>query len=126
MSRSSFPAALARLWPGPLRPPPLAALIGALGVAVMIGVVMAPWLKDLHTFGFHDWDAETSHRYLAVRIREYAKRKKWSQNQVADFAGLSRSQLSRLVAGKQSPTLATLLKIAAALDVGVRELLPPS
>ncbi len=70
--------------------------------------------------------ADATHRYLAARIREFAKRKRWSQNQVADFAGISRSQLSRVVAGKTSPTLVLLVKIARALEVGVRDLLPPN
>jgi hypothetical protein len=48
------------------RSPPLAAVVGAVAVAVMIGVVMAPWYKDLATLGFHDWDAQTAHRYLAL------------------------------------------------------------
>lgn len=68
MSRSSLLAALARRWPdrARLRPPPLAALIGAIGLVTMIAVVMWPWLKNVHTFGFHDWDVETSHRYLSI------------------------------------------------------------
>ncbi len=58
MSRSSLLAKLRSL--------SVAGVIGALGVAAMIAVVMYPWLKNLHTFGFHDWDVETSHRYLAI------------------------------------------------------------
>ncbi len=46
--------------------PPVAAMIGAAAVAAMIGLVVAPWFKDWSTFGFHDWDAQTSHRYLAI------------------------------------------------------------
>lgn len=48
------------------RPRAAAAIVGGLAVAVMIALVMAPWLKDLSTFGFHDWDVQTAHRYLAV------------------------------------------------------------
>jgi len=69
---------------------------------------------------------DAAHRYFAARIRELVRRRKWSQNQLADFAGLSRAQLSRVLNGKQSPTLGTMLKIAAALDVSARDLLPPS
>lgn len=46
--------------------PPVAAMIGAAAVAATIAVVVAPWFKDRSTFGFHDWDAQTSHRYLAI------------------------------------------------------------
>ena len=52
------------------------------------------------------------------------RRRRWSQNKLADFAGISHAQLSRLINCEQSPTVATLGKIAAALDVAVRELLP--
>jgi hypothetical protein len=41
----------------------------------MIFLVMAPWFKSFSTFGFHDWDAQTAHRYLAlismVRYHEF-------------------------------------------------------
>jgi hypothetical protein len=32
-------------------------------VAIVV-VVMAPWLSQWSTFGFHDWDVQTAHRYL--------------------------------------------------------------
>ena len=48
------------------KPRTAAAILGALAVATMIALVMAPWLRDVSTFGFHDWDVQTSHRYLAV------------------------------------------------------------
>lgn len=70
--------------------------------------------------------SDTAHRYLAARVRELAKRRRWSQNQLADFAGISRAQMSRVLNGAQSPTLATVVKIAGALEVGLRELLPPT
>ncbi len=39
----------------------------SLALATLVGsvaIVMAPWFTDTHTFGFHDWDAITSFRYL--------------------------------------------------------------
>jgi hypothetical protein len=51
---------------GPLDAGHVAAAIGFAAVATMIGLVMAPWFKDTTTFGFHDWDAQTSHRYLTL------------------------------------------------------------
>src|SRR5207249_9192975 len=33
-------------------------------IAVAVAVVLAPWFRDTSTFGFHDWDAQTAHRYL--------------------------------------------------------------
>jgi transcriptional regulator with XRE-family HTH domain len=64
------------------------------------------------------------HRQVAARIRAQARKKRWSANQVADFAGLGRGYLSEVLAGKKSPTLRTLAKIASALDVPLKELFP--
>jgi transcriptional regulator with XRE-family HTH domain len=66
------------------------------------------------------------HRRIAASIRAHADRQKISLNKLADFAGISRRQLARVLNCEQSPTVATLEKIAAALDVGVRDLLPPT
>jgi transcriptional regulator with XRE-family HTH domain len=64
------------------------------------------------------------HRQVVVRIRALARKRRWSANQLADFAGLGRGFVSEVLAGKKSPTLRTLAKLAAALDVPVRELMP--
>lgn len=62
--------------------------------------------------------------HVVARIRELAKRKRISLNKLADFAGVSRSHLARLLVQARSPTLLTLWRIAAALDANVRDLLP--
>jgi len=51
-------------------------------------------------------------------------RKAWSVNQLADFAGLARGGVSEILRVKRYPTLRTLLKLAEALDVPVKDLLP--
>ena len=33
----------------------------------MAFTVTAPWWKDVTTFGFHDWDSQTAHRYLVKK-----------------------------------------------------------
>jgi hypothetical protein len=33
-------------------------------IVLVVAVVMAPWMKDPFTFGFHDWDSQTAHREL--------------------------------------------------------------
>ncbi len=63
------------------------------------------------------------HRHLATRIRQLARSRKMSMNRLADFAGLGRGYVSDVLAGKKSPTLRTLAKIAGALEVPVTELL---
>ena len=55
-----------------------------------------------------------------------AKQQGWSGNRLADTAGVSRAQLSRLLTLQTSPTIGLLKKIAAALDVDTRDLLPPA
>jgi len=66
------------------------------------------------------------HRYIANQIRELAKRCGWSGNRLADTAGVSRAQLSRLLTLQTSPTIGLLKKIATALEVNTRDLLPPT
>jgi transcriptional regulator with XRE-family HTH domain len=65
------------------------------------------------------------HRQLAATIRGHLTRRGWEQYRLADHAGSGRSHLSRLLNLQQSPTLTTLEKLADALDVSVRDLLPP-
>jgi transcriptional regulator with XRE-family HTH domain len=64
------------------------------------------------------------HRRIAASIRDLAKRQKVSLNKLSDFAGISRRQLARVLSGEQSPTVATLEKIAKALGTSVRDLMP--
>ena len=50
------------------------------------------------------------------------KRKGWSVNKLADFSGLGRGYLSDVLTAKKSPTVRTLVKIADALEIEVRDL----
>lgn len=50
------------------------------------------------------------HRQIAARIREHAKRRKMSLNKLADFAGISRRQLGRILNAEQSTMISTLEK----------------
>ena len=65
------------------------------------------------------------HKQVANAIRGQLVRKGWDQAHLADHAAIGQSHLSRLLNQKQSPTLQMLEKIANALDVSVRDLLPP-
>jgi transcriptional regulator with XRE-family HTH domain len=66
------------------------------------------------------------HREMARKIQQAAKQRGWSVNQVADFSGLGRGSVSEIMRGRRSPTLRTLRKIADALEVDVRDLVPSS
>lgn len=57
------------------------------------------------------------HAELIRRIRELAEGKGFSINRLADFSGLSRGYVSKMMRGQQRPTVRTLEKLALALDV---------
>ena len=65
------------------------------------------------------------HRQLILSVRGQMKRKRWSLNQLADFSGLGRGYLSDILTAKKSPTVRTLVKLADALEIEVRDLFPP-
>ncbi|MCC6527068.1 MAG: hypothetical protein IT373_30755 [Polyangiaceae bacterium] len=59
-----------RAWFGPLRRRPWsggAALVAPIAACALAVIVVAPWFENLRTFGFHDWDAVTSFRYLVKK-----------------------------------------------------------
>lgn len=66
---------------------------------------------------------DATHRHLASRVRALAKKRGWSMNQLADFAVVGRGYLSEVLAGRKSPSLRTLVKLAGALEVRVTDLL---
>jgi ribosome-binding protein aMBF1 (putative translation factor) len=59
---------------------------------------------------------------VARRIRRLRERRGWSQQGLAERAGLSRTYLARLETARQDPTLSTLAKLAKALKVPLAEL----
>ena len=63
-----------------------------------------------------------AHRALAHRTHELRKAKGWSQNKLADFAGIARGYLSHILAGEYSPTIRILAQLAEALEVQVKDL----
>jgi transcriptional regulator with XRE-family HTH domain len=62
---------------------------------------------------------------LARNVRAAAKRKRVALTALADFAGVSRSQVFAVLKSATSPTLDWVAKIAAALDVEPWQLLAP-
>jgi len=62
------------------------------------------------------------HRQLTKRIDTLREAKGLSVNYLADFAGVSRGHMSKILSGKQSPTVRTLAKISQALDVDIAAL----
>ncbi len=60
---------------------------------------------------------------MAKRLRILRRRRRLSQQTLADKAGISRPYLARLELGQQDPTLGILEKLAKALRVKVTRLL---
>jgi XRE family transcriptional regulator, regulator of sulfur utilization len=61
--------------------------------------------------------------YLAQNLRYLRSKKNWSQQQLAALADLPRTTLTHIESGQGNPSLANLVKLSAALGVGVEELL---
>ncbi|MFH1532057.1 MAG: helix-turn-helix transcriptional regulator [Pseudomonadota bacterium] len=61
-------------------------------------------------------------RKIVSKIRELANAKGMSQNHLADFTGLSRAHLSRIMNLKQSPSIKTLKRICDTLEVHLGQL----
>jgi transcriptional regulator with XRE-family HTH domain len=59
---------------------------------------------------------------LEKNIRRLVKKRLWSLEQVALESGLSRSHFFYILAGRRTPSMATLKKIADAFEVDVSEL----
>jgi len=67
--------------------------------------------------------AIAQHRHLlGEAIRAQRKRKRWSQERLAERADLSTVFISRVERGKESPSLDSLVKIARALGIRARDL----
>lgn len=57
------------------------------------------------------------------RVRELRKAKGWSQEELAESAGLDRTYIGRCEAGRQNATLKTVYALANALGVKATDLL---
>jgi transcriptional regulator with XRE-family HTH domain len=61
-------------------------------------------------------------RNLAVRIRQLRATKGWSQERLAEEAGIHRTYLGGIETARRNPSLRNLIRIASALGVGPGEL----
>jgi transcriptional regulator with XRE-family HTH domain len=58
------------------------------------------------------------------KVQKYRRKKGFSQEELADRAGLHKTQIGLIESGKRCPRLDTVYKLAAALDVKPARLLP--
>lgn len=61
-------------------------------------------------------------RNLAVRIRELRATKGWSQEKLAEEAGIHRTYLGGIETARRNPSLTNIIRIALALGVRVAQL----
>ncbi len=64
-------------------------------------------------------------KLLGAQVKEQRQTRKWSQQELADKASVSRNTVANIEAGNHSVTLDHVYSICVALDVEVHELLPP-
>ncbi len=69
--------------------------------------------------------AEDARLRLAHNVRRLAARKGLTLVQVADFAGVARPHLERVLALKAGATIPWVAKVAAAIGVDITDLLKP-
>jgi len=62
-------------------------------------------------------------RLLAARIRKLRQDKGWSQERLAELAGIHRTYLGGIETARRNPSVLNLARIADALDVPVAALL---
>jgi len=61
-------------------------------------------------------------RKLMMKVRQLREQKGWTQETLAERAGLSWGYIARLEIGRHDPSLSTLIKLAKALKVTMEEL----
>jgi methanogenic corrinoid protein MtbC1/DNA-binding XRE family transcriptional regulator len=62
---------------------------------------------------------------LGRRVQELRSAREWTQQELADAAGLDRTYISGLEHGKQNPTIGALLRLATALETRLDRLVVP-
>jgi HTH-type transcriptional regulator / antitoxin HipB len=72
-----------------------------------------------------EFENELKAEILAFQFKELRKMKNLTQAQLAEKTGIEKGQISRIENGKYNLTLATINKIAAALDTRVNFDLQP-
>ena len=62
---------------------------------------------------------------MHLRLREWRERRGLSTRELGERAGVQFSTVHRIEAGRMSPTVAMLEKLAKALGIDVRDFFPP-
>ncbi len=63
-------------------------------------------------------------RTFGATVRRLREARTWSQEQLAEYAGLNRSYVGEIERGESIASIVTALKLARAFDVSIATLLP--
>src|SRR5207245_2494521 len=64
-------------------------------------------------------------KLIGIRVRQFRDAKGWTQRQLSEFAGLDRTFVTETEGGHRNPSIASLLKLASALECRLIDLVPP-
>ena len=82
--------------------------------------IHSPWYKRQHEASFWWMDVKTR---LAVNMKRLRKERGWSQEALADAAGLDRTYISGVERVVKNPTITVVERVASALDCRLGDLL---
>ncbi|MDR1327820.1 MAG: helix-turn-helix domain-containing protein [Heliobacteriaceae bacterium] len=63
------------------------------------------------------------HEKFGLRLLQERRRRRWSQERLAEKANLSKNTLSSIELGDSSPKLATVFALADALEIPAKDLI---
>lgn len=88
-------------------------------VASLPFIVLGPWFGNWRTLGFHDWDVQTSHRYLVVMsLKDHGQMPWWNPYACGGFPAWGYVEAATIVVGPWLP-IYLLSDIATALRLEV-------
>jgi transcriptional regulator with XRE-family HTH domain len=61
---------------------------------------------------------------MKLRVQAWRERRGWSLRKLGERSGVAYPNIQRIETGTLSPTVTTLVRLARALGVGVRDLFP--
>jgi transcriptional regulator with XRE-family HTH domain len=79
----------------------------------------------MHDTALLDCSAETLALAIGVRVKHERQARRWTLDQLASAAGVSRRMVINIEQGAANPSVATLLRISDALGVGLPALVAP-
>lgn len=91
----------------------------ALILLVTLFKILAPMLEDFHTFGFHDWDAESTYRYITVlSLKRYHEGPWWHPWMCGGFPAFGDTETASNLMSPYLPLyLLTDIRVAIRLEV---------